>query len=356
MTVLKNLDYEAYTRQVVKLSKSFRYCLLDEQKLCLRWYPEVVLRLPNPNELEMFIAVMMRPILLLFFAEPPNFVRIVAMALDPPLMKQLSAHQAHNFSGKALDLTISTRVQMAAAEFDANSFNVTRHYPKVGHTSFAMAESRSRNLILKGYFVNVPMATHQEAMQQVYSVLTLARELDSKGQKDKDGVGELVSSLPSVNHWALPMMAAALGVYSPAYGKLAEQPNEVLQTIFAFNGADAYFQWAAHASGVPIPARCWEAVLGCDGFALNFLSDRDYQHRADPSAKLCSIALSNASGFELLLFEGGSRSRSFKKLVLDKLRPGRRSIVDRAAFEYPQTGNLAKGKRLRKGVMDFLKA
>ena len=353
MTVFTNLDYKGYNQQVVKLSKQFRYMALTERKECLRLYPEVLMYVENPSEGEMFVAVTMKPSLVLFLNRPSKFIYLVAMALDPTLMCQLTTPQRKKMNGGVVDATAVKSHEDAAHEFNVNSFNVVREHPTHGLATVAMRKIRADNTVLDGQFDDYSLATHQDAMRQIQSILTLARALNEYGQFDMVSVKWLLPCLPVVTHWALPMVAAALGVHMPAYGKLEDQPSDVLETLFAFNGADAFTFWNEETRNLPLPAGCWEAMLRTDGRTLNALDDRDYKHRADPSAKLCKLALSNVSGVDLLLYEGGSQSRTFKRLKLDSLKLGFTEMADQAASEYENV-SLAKASKLRKRLVNIL--
>jgi hypothetical protein len=352
MTAFTNLDYNDYTKTLVKLSKQFRYMDLSDRKKSLRLYPELLMHVPNPSEGEQFAAVMMKPSLLQFIKQPSKFIYMVAMALEPTLMCQLAAHQLDSQDEGVFNQQRHDFQTRAAKEFTGNSFNVTRHYATGGYDTVMMELHRRNNQVFDGYFDGAPIATHQDAMQQIHSILTLARNLEGRGQLNIDSVKWLLPSLPVLNHWGVPMVLAALGLHNPAYGKLEEQSGGVLKTFFEFNGTEAYLYWQKQTDDDDtIPDKYWEVMVSRDGWALNFLQGLGREQGKSPSAKLCKIALSNASGVALLFMEG--REQTFKKVKLDAVKEGFDLEMRRIAWDLNH-GNEAKIERLRKKIIDFL--
>ena len=351
MTAFTNLDYKAYTKTVAKLSKQFRYMDLRERKKYLRLYPDLLMHVPNPSEGEQFTAVMMKPSLLLFIKNPSKFIYMVAMALEPTLMCQLAVHQMEIFGDAGFDQQRVDFQTTAANEFTGNSFNVTRHYATNGLGTLITERDRKNNQVFEGYFDGAPIATHQDAMQQISSILTLARNLEGRGNLNIDSVKWLLPSLPVLNHWGVPMVLAALGVHNPTYGKLEEQSADVLKTLFEFNGADAYLYWLHQSRDATIADKYWEAMVSRDGWALNFLHDLVRSQGKFPNAKLCKIALSNVSGVALLLLEGSDQS--FKKVKLDSVKAGLDLEMERIGWDL-NNSNEAKVERSRKKIIDFL--
>jgi len=240
MTAFTNLDYSDYTNTVVKLSKRFRYMDLSDRKKSLRLFPELLMHVPNPSEVEQFSAVMMKPSLMLFIKEPSQFIRMVAMALDPTLMSQLSAHSMNGLAEGVWDQKKVDFEKRAELEFNINSFNVSRHYPTDGMPALMMVKTRSENTVFEGYFDDAPAATHQDAMQQIHAILTLARALVGRGEINLNSVQWLLPSLPAIEHLGVRFVVAALGLHNPVYGRLDEQPEDILDMFFAFNGSEAY--------------------------------------------------------------------------------------------------------------------
>ena len=351
MTAFTNLDYKTYTKKVAKLSKQFRYMDLRERKKHLCLYPDLLMQVPNPSEGEQFAAVMMKPSLLLFIKNPSQFICMVALALEPTLMCQLAAHQMESFKDAGFNQQSVDFQTTAANEFSGNSFNVTRHYATNGFGTLVTERDRKNNQVFEGYFDGAPIATHQDAMQQISSILTLARNLEGRGQLNIESVKWLLPSLPRLNHWGVPMVLAALGVHNPAYGKLEEQSADVLKTFFEFNGTEAYLYWLHQKADATIADKYWEAMVSRDGWTLNFLYDVVRKQGKSPSAKLCKIALSNVSGVALLLLEG--KDQSFKKVKLDLVTKGLDLEMKQIAWDYNH-GNEAKAARIRKKIIDFL--
>lgn len=351
MTSFTNLDYNEYTKTVVKLSKRFRYMDLSDRKKSLRLYPELLMHVPNPSEVEQFSAVMMKPSLMLFIKEPSQFIRMVAMALDPTLTSQLSAHSMNGLAEGVWDQQKVDFEKRAELEFIINSFNVSRHYATDGMPALMMEKTRSENIVFEGYFDDAPAATHQDAMQQIHAILTHARALVGRGDINLNSVQWLLPSLPAIEHLGVRLVVAALGVHSPVYGKLDEQPDDVLEMFFEFNGSEAYSYWNKQVRDTLIPEKYWTAMVSKDGWALNFQTGQLRKLGKSPSAKLCKLALSNVSGVELLLFEG--LEQSFKNFKLDSIKEGLQSECRYAANQYDGAGE-AKAEKIRKKLIDSL--
>ena len=351
MTAFTNLDYKAYTKKVAKLSKQFRYMDLRERKKHLCLYPDLLMQVPNPSEGEQFAAVMMKPSLLLFIKNPSQFIYMVALALEPTLMCQLAAQQMESFGDAGFNQQSVDFQTTAVNEFAGNSFNATRHYSTNGFNTLVMEHERKNSQVFDGYFDGAPIATHQDAMQQISSILTLARNLEGRGNLNIDSVKWLLPSLPVLNHWGVPMVLGALGVHNPAYGKLEEQSADVLKTFFEFNGTEAYIYWQQHARDATIADKYWEAMVSRDGWALSILHVLVRSQGKSPSAKLCKLAFSNVSGVALLCLEG--TGQSFKKVKLDSVKAGLDLEMKRIGWDLNHT-NEAKVERIRKKIIDFL--